>query len=104
MPVNRGGEFGGRKWSMTKFTSSEVLLQHMFLHLAISLYTDTPIAVNEEYTPVGYGTVKPLISVVSPLSSEILNYSSSNVSLSFAVDRPITSIGYSLDGQENMTP
>jgi N-acetylneuraminic acid mutarotase len=64
------------------------------------MYITTFYATNEEYTPVGYGTVPPEISVVSP---ENKNYTSSNVSLAFTLNKPAAWMGYSLDGQENAT-
>jgi N-acetylneuraminic acid mutarotase len=57
-------------------------------------------AVNEQYTPFGYGNVPPEISVVSPGNK---TYTSSNVSLVFTVDKPAVWMGYSLDGQETVT-
>jgi len=57
-------------------------------------------AVNEVYTPFGYGTVPPTLSVVSP---ENENYASGNVSLAFTVNKPAVWMGYSLDGQDNVT-
>jgi N-acetylneuraminic acid mutarotase len=60
----------------------------------------TPYATNEQYTPIGYGTVPPRVSVVSP---ENKNYTSSNVSLIFAVNKQTSWLGYSLDGQKNVT-
>jgi len=62
-------------------------------------------AVNEQYTPFGYGTVPPdttppTISIVSP---ENKTYSVNNVSLAFVVDDPTSWVGYSLDGQANVT-
>jgi len=59
-----------------------------------------PSAVNERYTPFGYGTVPPQISVISP---ENKTYSTSNVSLAFTVNKPAVWLGYSLDGQETVT-
>jgi hypothetical protein len=56
--------------------------------------------VNERYTPFGYGTVPPQISVISP---ENKIYSTSNVSLAFTVNKPAVWLGYSLDGQETVT-
>jgi hypothetical protein len=64
------------------------------------LIDETVLGVNEEYTPIGYGSIPPLISVNSP---ENVNYTSRNVSLSFAVNRPVNWTGYSLDGQQNVT-
>jgi N-acetylneuraminic acid mutarotase len=55
---------------------------------------------NEEYTPVGYGTVPPLVSVVSP---DNMMYKASIVDLVFAVNKPTDWMSYSLDGNENMT-
>lgn len=57
-------------------------------------------ATNEQYTPFGYGTVPPEIAVVSP---ENKTYTSSNVSLAFTVNKPAAWVGYSLDGQDNVT-
>jgi N-acetylneuraminic acid mutarotase len=58
------------------------------------------IATNEQYTPFGYGTISPEVSVVSP---ENRIYNSSSVSLIFTVDKPAVRLGYSLDGQGNVT-
>jgi hypothetical protein len=62
--------------------------------------TVTPVAVNEQYTPLGYGTIHPDITVVSP---ENRSYNSSSVSLIFTVDKPASWLGYSLDSQDNVT-
>jgi hypothetical protein len=61
---------------------------------------ETPSAVNEQYTPFGYGTVPPAVSVASP---ENKSYSSGEVSLNFLVNKPVVWLGYSLDGIENVT-
>jgi hypothetical protein len=61
---------------------------------------DTYYATNEQYTPFGYGAAPPVVSVVSP---ENKNYTSSSVSLAFMVNKPVAWLGYSLDGQENVT-
>jgi len=55
---------------------------------------------NEQYTPFGYGTVPPVVHIVLP---ENANYTSSIVSLAFAVNKPVSWMGYSLDGQEIVT-
>jgi hypothetical protein len=60
----------------------------------------TLYATNEQYTPFGYGTVPPTIRVVSP---ENKTYTAGNVSLAFTVNKPAAWIGYSLDGQDNVT-
>ncbi len=67
----------------------------MFWNSDITLY-----ATNEQYTPFGYGTISPEVSVVSP---ENRSYTSSSVSLIFTVDKPASWMGYSLDGQDNVT-
>lgn len=56
-------------------------------------------AINEQYTPIGYGTVPPAVAVISP---EKETYTSGNVSLVFTVNKPIVWVGYSLDGQETV--
>jgi|YelNatPaOPRAMG01_1025707.scaffolds.fasta_scaffold09369_4 N-acetylneuraminic acid mutarotase len=61
----------------------------------------TPYATNEQYTPIGYGTVSPVVSVVSPENNR--TYAVSNVSLTFTVNKPVVWMGYSLDGQDNVT-
>jgi len=57
-------------------------------------------AVNQQYTPFGYGTVPLVVSVVSP---ENKTYTANNVSLAFTVNKPAVWMGYSLDGQETVT-
>ncbi len=57
-------------------------------------------AVNEQYTPFGYGTVLPIISVVSP---ENQTYNATIVSLVFIVNKPVAWMRYSLDRQDNVT-
>jgi hypothetical protein len=57
-------------------------------------------ALNEQYTPIGYGTIPPEIAVVSP---EKQTYNETSVSLVFTVNKPAVWLGYSLDGQENVT-
>jgi hypothetical protein len=59
----------------------------------------TPVAVNEQYTPIGYGIVPPQVQIVSPASQ---TYNESNVSLVFTVGKPVNWMGYSLDGQETV--
>lgn len=56
-------------------------------------------AVNEQYTPIGYGTVPLVVAVVSP---ENKTYAAGNVSLAFTVNKPALWMGYSLDGQETV--
>jgi hypothetical protein len=60
----------------------------------------TPCAINEQYTPFGYSTVPPKISIAFPQNGK---YSSNVVSLNFTVNKPVIWIGYSLDGQVNVT-
>jgi hypothetical protein len=75
---------------------------------AIGGYTSIPYpsgyfatsAVNEQYTPMGYGTVPPIVDVVLP---EKQTYNSTSVPLVFTVNKPVSWIGYSLDGQDNVT-
>jgi len=59
----------------------------------------TRYAANEQYTPFGYGTVPPAVSVVSP---ENMTYETSNVSLSFTVNKTVNWTGYSLDSGETV--
>jgi len=63
--------------------------------------TLTKYATNEQYTPIEYGTILPIVSLVSPLKNQTFNMT--NVTLIFTVDKPTVWMGYSLDGQENVT-
>jgi N-acetylneuraminic acid mutarotase len=60
----------------------------------------TRYAINEQYTPFGYGTIPPAVAIVSP---ENMTYTSGNVSLIFTVNKPASWISYSIDGEENVT-
>jgi N-acetylneuraminic acid mutarotase len=59
----------------------------------------TPVAVNEQYIPIGYST-PPEIKVVSPVNQR---YNGSSVSLVFTINKPVNWMSYSLDGQDNVT-
>lgn len=63
--------------------------------------TETEFNTTELYTPVGYGTVKPEISILSLDEDQTLNKSS--VPLVFTVDKAVNWVGYSLDDQANVT-
>ena len=62
--------------------------------------TLTKYATNERYAPIGYGTVLPIVNFVSPQNQ---TYNASSVSLVFTVNKPVSWMGYSLDGQDNVT-
>jgi hypothetical protein len=67
----------------------------MFWNSDVTLY-----ATNEQYTPFGYGAVPPAVSVASP---ENKSYASGLVSLNFSANKPVSWVGYSLDGKDNVT-
>ncbi len=54
--------------------------------------------VNEQYKPIGYGTVAPKVQITSPE-----NKTYANVTLAFTVNRGIQWMGYSLDNHSNIT-
>ena len=54
--------------------------------------------VNEQYKPVGYGTVAPKVQITSPE-----NKTYSEVSLAFTTNRGTQWMGYSLDNKANVT-
>jgi hypothetical protein len=68
--------------------------------VAFDRYAYTYYDTTEQYTPFGYGTVPPVLSVASP---ENVNYTSSNVALNFTSNKGAEWMGYSLDGNENVT-
>jgi hypothetical protein len=57
-----------------------------------------PYATNEQYMPIGYGTIPPSISIASVENSTV-----NTVSLSFTVNKPHVWLAYSLDGKDNVT-
>ena len=56
---------------------------------------------NEVYTPFGYGTVPPNVQVVSLVNNAM--YYGAGVVLNFTLNKPASWVGYSLDGQDNVT-
>jgi N-acetylneuraminic acid mutarotase len=56
---------------------------------------------NEQYIPIGYGTVPPVLNMLSPENNT--TYTSNDVELVLSVNRPTTWMGYSLDGLANVT-
>jgi N-acetylneuraminic acid mutarotase len=63
---------------------------------------------NEQYTPFGFETVPPPIDqpgppVVSIFSPENKTYTTSNIPLTFTLSKTASWIGYSLNGQANVT-
>jgi N-acetylneuraminic acid mutarotase len=54
--------------------------------------------VNEQYKPVGYGTVAPAVQITSPE-----NKTYSNVTLTYKINRGTQWMGYSLDNHPNVT-
>ncbi len=54
--------------------------------------------VNEQYNPIGYGTVAPKVQIISPD-----NKTYSNVTLSYKINRGTQWIGYSIDNHPNVT-
>ncbi len=56
------------------------------------------LTTNEQYKPVGYGTVAPIVRITSPE-----NKTYQQVILDFTLNRGAQWVGYSLDGQTNVT-
>jgi N-acetylneuraminic acid mutarotase len=61
--------------------------------------SETVTDANQAYLPIGFSPL-PEISVLSPLTQ---TYNGSSVSLNFTVNRPVSWMGYSLDGADNVT-
>jgi len=61
----------------------------------------TVYATVEQYTPFGYGSVPPAVCITSLES--MATYASSDVPLNFSLNKPATWVGYSLDGEDNVT-
>ncbi len=54
--------------------------------------------VNEQYKPVGYGTIPPTVQITSPE-----NKTYAEITLAFTINRGTQWMGYSLDNQANVT-
>lgn len=72
-----------------------------------NLETETRLDANDAYVPVGYtgdfvppDYVSPVVTVDAPMNA---TYATSDVSLSFVVDEDVSWMGYSLDGEDNVT-
>jgi hypothetical protein len=57
-------------------------------------------AINEEYTPIGYGTIEPKAHIIAPQNQM---YNKTAVDLIFTLNKNVSWAGYSLDGKENIT-
>jgi N-acetylneuraminic acid mutarotase len=62
--------------------------------------TLTKYATNECYTPFGYGTIPPVVDIISP---ENQTYNVTSVSLNFTVNKEVSWMGYILDCRDNIT-
>jgi N-acetylneuraminic acid mutarotase len=56
--------------------------------------------ITEQYIPIGYGTVPPILQVLSP---ENKTYAYPDIPLFLSVNRPVTWMEYSLDNRANVT-
>ena len=59
----------------------------------------TPTNINEQYIPLGYGTLHPEIRIYSPQNE---SYNSSSISLDFYTDKLALELSYSVDGKQNV--
>jgi N-acetylneuraminic acid mutarotase len=66
-------------------------------------YSHAPVALNEQYVPIGYGTPDPSYDGTAPeiavLSPENKTYHTVDVALNFTVNEPVSSMRYTLDGE-----
>jgi parallel beta-helix repeat protein len=96
-----GYPLGGNYWS--DYTGVDVKSGANQDQPGIDGIGDTPYIIYENnkdnYPLMPYGS-RPAISIISP---ENKTYTTSNVSLNFSVSKPTSWIGYSLDGQANVT-
>ncbi|MDR0471343.1 MAG: hypothetical protein LBH79_06440 [Nitrososphaerota archaeon] len=61
----------------------------------------TPTAILEQYVPLGFGQVAPVVSILSLEDGR--EYAFGDVPLVLGLDRSVSWLGYSLDGQANVT-
>ena len=107
-----GGEFSGQTQAFYPENNSWIIVDSMptpRAYLGVAVVNDILYAIggfdgtnwldaNEQYKPVGYGTVAPRVQIISPE-----NKTYSEVSLSFTVNRGFQWMGYTLDSQANVT-
>lgn len=107
-----GGEFSGQTKVYTLFNNSWSFTEEMptaRAYLSLAVVNDALYAIggfdgtvwlntNEQYKPIGYGSVAPKVQITSP---ENKTYQS--VSLAFTVNRGAQWMGYSLDRKANIT-
>ena len=107
-----GGEFSGQAQAYNSANNSWSIVDSMptpRAYLGVVVVSDVLYAiggfdginwldVNEQYKPVGYGTVAPRVQITSPE-----NKTYSEVSLAFTVNRGTQWMGYSIDNQANVT-
>jgi hypothetical protein len=92
------------KWAFAKYmdvTRSEfgVAVLDDKIYVIGGAYFYTAADLNQQYTPYGYGTVGPTILTVSPQNSTF----TAKDTLIFQANKEVTSMSYSLDGQDNVT-
>jgi hypothetical protein len=62
-----------------------------------------PVAVNEQYTPIGYGTPDPSYDGIAPkitvASPENKTYYTTDIPLNFTINEPVSQMRYKLDAQ-----
>jgi hypothetical protein len=107
-----GGEYSGQAQAYNSVNNSWSIVDSMptpRAYLGVVVVSDVLYAiggfdginwldVNEQYKPVGYGTVAPRVQITSPE-----NKTYSEVSLAFTVNRGTQWMGYSVDNKANIT-
>ena len=107
-----GGEFSGQAQAYNSANNSWSIVDSMPTHrayLGLVAVSDVLYAIggfdgikwldlNEQYKPVGYGTVAPRVQITSPENKTYFE-----VSLAFTVNRGTQWMGYSVDNRANVT-
>ncbi len=97
-----GGNYPAGNYGQTSFDEQKRKLT------LLSNYDSEPLnfvpqencRLNEQYVPFGYGTLQPIVTITSPMSEV---YNASTVPLLFSVDKSVSWMKYSLDGQDNVS-
>ncbi|HLN45088.1 MAG TPA: kelch repeat-containing protein [Candidatus Sulfotelmatobacter sp.] len=97
-----GGNYPAGNYGQTSFNAQERKITLLSNHDSepLNFVPQENCRLNEQYVPFGYGTVQPIVTITSPIREV---YNTSTVSLSFSVDKPVSWIKYSLDGQDNVS-
>ncbi|MEM2099576.1 MAG: kelch repeat-containing protein [Candidatus Bathyarchaeia archaeon] len=98
-PENDTWSFGAQMPTLRSYLGVAVVEDIIFA-IGGRSSSNTSLTVNEQYTPWGYGTMPPVLRIISPESRA---YNVSSITLQFTSTKQVSWSGYSLDNAANVT-